>query len=135
VDHDIFTFLHHEIRSIGQEWAFETGWPGEQAPRKLVINASGLFIWAATDCRFIREGREYAAKRLLMMLEGSTSTLVPEHHLNNVYTTVLKKHDSRRIPGSKEGRQVLGAKASSWHYSALVLTLTYRLIAWITLSS
>ena len=90
VDHDIFTFLHHEMGSIEQEWALGTGWPGEQALRKLVLNASGLFIWAATACRFIREGRGYAAKRLLMILEGSTSTLGPEHHLNNVYMTVLK---------------------------------------------
>ncbi|KAH6667462.1 vegetative incompatibility protein HET-E-1 [Halenospora varia] len=90
VDHDIFTFLDYEMRSIGQEWALGPGWPGEQALRKLVINASGLFIWAATACRFIREGRVYAAKRLLMMLEGSTSTLAAEQHLNNVYTTVLK---------------------------------------------
>jgi hypothetical protein len=78
VDHDIFTFLHHEMGSIGQEWALGTGWPGEQALRKLVVNASGLFIWAATACRFIREGRGYTAKRLLMMLKGSTFTLGPE---------------------------------------------------------
>jgi NACHT domain len=90
VDQDIFTFLRHEIGSIGQEWTLGTSWPGEEALRKLVVNASGLFIWAATACRFIREGREYAAKRLLMMLEGNTSTLGPEHHLNNIYMTVLE---------------------------------------------
>lgn len=31
VDHDFFTFLHHDMGSIGQEWALGTGWPGEQA--------------------------------------------------------------------------------------------------------
>jgi hypothetical protein len=114
VDYDIFIFLHHEMGLIGQEWALGTGWPGEQALRKLVVNASGLFIWAATACRFIREGRGYAAKRLLMMLDGSTSTLAPEHHLNNVYTTVLKStiHDEY-LEAEKEDRysvlkQVLG---------------------------
>jgi hypothetical protein len=117
VDHDIFLFLHHEIGSIGQEWAFETGWPGEQALRKLVANASGLFIWAATACRFIREGRPYATKRLSMMLEGSTFTLAPEHHLNNVYMTVLKStiHEEY-LKEEKEDRysvlkQVLGTLA------------------------
>jgi hypothetical protein len=44
VDHDIFTFLHYKMGSIRQEWALGTGWPGEQALRKLVVNASGLFI-------------------------------------------------------------------------------------------
>ena len=90
VDKDIFALLHHEMGSIGQEWALGTSWPGEPALRKLVVNASGLFIWAATACRFIREGREYAAKRLWMILEGSTSNLAPEHHLNTIYITVLK---------------------------------------------
>jgi hypothetical protein len=44
VDHDIFIFLEHEIRSIGQEWSLGAGWPGEQALRRLVLIASGLFI-------------------------------------------------------------------------------------------
>lgn len=72
VDHDISIFLDHELTSIGREQTFGAGWPGEQALRRLVLNASGLFIWAATACRFIREGRRYAAKRLSMMLDGST---------------------------------------------------------------
>ncbi len=90
VDDDISIFLRHEMRSIGQEWALGTGWPNEQAFKQLVLNASGLFIWAATACRFIREGREYAAERLSTMLAGSTSILAPEHHLNNVYMKVLE---------------------------------------------
>jgi hypothetical protein len=44
VDHDISIFLDHELRSIGQERTLEAGWPGEQALRRLVLNASGLFL-------------------------------------------------------------------------------------------
>ncbi|KAH8594887.1 putative WD-repeat protein [Bisporella sp. PMI_857] len=90
VDHDIFIFLEHQMGLIGQEWCLGASWPGEQALRRLVINASGLFIWAATAYRFINEGRHRAAKRLSMMLKGSTSTRTPEHHLNDVYLKVLK---------------------------------------------
>lgn len=90
MDHDISIFLDHEMGSIGQEWSLRAGWPGEQALKQLVLNASGLFIWAATACRFIREGRLYAAKRLSMILNGSASTLTSEHHLNNVYMTALE---------------------------------------------
>ena len=90
VDHDIFIFLEHQMGLIGQEWDLGTSWPGEQALRRLVINASGLFIWAATAYRFIFEGRHRAAKRLSMMLESSTSTRTPEHHLNDVYIRVLR---------------------------------------------
>jgi len=89
VDRDIFKFLHYEMGSIGQEWALGAGWPGEQALRQLVVNASGLFIWAATACRFVREGRWNARKRLSMILDGNKST-EPEQHLNDIYMTVLK---------------------------------------------
>jgi hypothetical protein len=90
VNHDIFIFLEHQMGLIGQEWHLGASWPGEQALRRLVINASGLFIWAATAYRFIHEGRHRAARRLSMMLEGSTLTRTPEHHLNDVYIKVLK---------------------------------------------
>jgi hypothetical protein len=91
VDHDVSIFLDHELRSIGQEWGLGAGWPGEQALAQLVLNASGLFIWAATACRFIRAGRrDNAANRLSMILKGSTDTGTPEHHLNDIYMTVLK---------------------------------------------
>jgi hypothetical protein len=90
VDRDIFIFLNYELTSIGQEQAFGAGWLGEQALRRLVLNASGLFIWAATACRFIREGRGYAEKRLSMIINSSISTSAPEQHLDKIYITVLK---------------------------------------------
>jgi hypothetical protein len=114
VDNDISIFLDHELRSIGQERTLEAGWPGEQALRRLVLNASGLFIWAATACRFIREGRRYAAKRLSMMLDGSTYASAPEHQLNKIYITVLKTSvRDEYLEAEKEDmyallRQVLG---------------------------
>jgi isoleucyl-tRNA synthetase len=57
----------------------------------LVQNASGLFIWAATACRFIREGKRFAVKRLAMVLKNSSNAITaPEKHLNDIYMTVLK---------------------------------------------
>jgi len=57
----------------------------------LVQNASGLFIWAATACRFIREGKRFVAKRLATILDGSSSSVsAPEKHLNKIYITVLQ---------------------------------------------
>jgi hypothetical protein len=55
----------------------------------LVQNASGLFIWAATACRFIREG-PFAEERLHILLEGGTFATTPEEHLNTIYITVLQ---------------------------------------------
>jgi hypothetical protein len=57
----------------------------------LVQSANGLFIWAATACRFIREGL-FADERLCTLLKGGTANATtPEEHLNGIYITVLQK--------------------------------------------
>jgi hypothetical protein len=76
---------------IRQEWTLGADWPGEAVLRQLVLYASGLFIWAATACRFIREGRRFARKRLDTILKGSSSAITaPEEHLNEIYLAVLE---------------------------------------------
>ncbi|KAG9230375.1 heterokaryon incompatibility protein-domain-containing protein [Amylocarpus encephaloides] len=92
VNHDISLFLEYNLGKIGQEWTLGISWPGEQVLRQLVTYASGLFIWAATACRFIREGKRFARKRLDTILKGSSSSTItePEKHLNGIYLTVLK---------------------------------------------
>lgn len=92
VDHDISIFLEHNLSLIKQECFLDTGWPGEQIIRSLVQNASGLFIWAATTYRFVREGKRFAQKRLNTILKSSnTSASAPENHLDEIYVTVLKQ--------------------------------------------
>jgi hypothetical protein len=91
VNHDISIFLQYNLNFIAVERSLGTGWPGEQIVKRLVCNASGLFIWAATACRFIREGKRFATKRLDMILKsGSTTMNAPEKHLNEIYLTVLR---------------------------------------------
>ena len=88
IDHDISIFLEYNLRLIGQERSLDAG---EDVIRYLVQIAGGLFIWAATACRFIREGKRFAAKRLDTILQGSGSAITaPEKHLDEIYTTVLK---------------------------------------------
>jgi hypothetical protein len=92
VNHDISIFLEYNLEAIRQERPLEAGWPGEQVIRCLVQNASGLFIWAATACRFIREGkkRQVIKDRLSSVLQSDGSVTEPEKHLNKVYITVLR---------------------------------------------
>jgi hypothetical protein len=91
IDHDISLFLEYNLRLIGQERSLDVAWPGEEVIRYLVQIASGLFIWAATACRFIHEGKRFAAKRLDTILEGGGSTATaPGKHLDEIYTTVLE---------------------------------------------
>jgi hypothetical protein len=91
VNHDISLFLEYNLGMIGQEWSLGPKWPGEEILRQLVLYSSGLFIWAATACRFIREGRRFARKRLDTILKGSSSAIIaPEKHLDEIYLAVLK---------------------------------------------
>jgi hypothetical protein len=91
VDHDISIFLKYNLRIIGKERSLGAGWPGEANIKCLVRNASGLFIWAATACRFIRERKRFAVRRLGTILEGSSSDIIiSEKHLDEIYITVLK---------------------------------------------
>ncbi|KAH6703049.1 WD40-repeat-containing domain protein [Leptodontidium sp. MPI-SDFR-AT-0119] len=91
INHDISLFLEYNLGIIRQEWTLGAAWPGEVVLRQLVLYACGLFIWAATACRFIREGRRFARKRLDTILKGSSSAITaPEKHLNEIYLAVLK---------------------------------------------
>ena len=89
VNEDISTFLAHSLRSIGHERSLGFNWPGEECIEKLVQIAGGLFIWAATACKFIRDGRRFAARRLDTIIKSSSAITAPEKHLNEIYTTVL----------------------------------------------
>jgi hypothetical protein len=115
VDHDITIFLEYNLKLIGEERSLGTVWPGEEVIRRLVQAASGLFIWAATACRFIREGKRLAAKRLDVVIQSSGSTAIaPEKHLNEIYMAVLKQSipmeytDEEKEESYRMLRQVLG---------------------------
>lgn len=104
VDHDISVFFEYNLKVIGQEHPLGASWPGEEIIRGLTQIAGGLFIWAATACRFIQEGL-LADERVRTLVEGSTSTSAPEEHLSELYNNVLKK--SSRPGYSAKEREVM----------------------------
>jgi hypothetical protein len=92
VDHDISIFFAYNLKLIRREHFLDVCWPGEEIVRRLTQIAGGLFIWAATACRFIHEGKRFAVRRLDTILHGSGSTpTAPEKHLDEIYTTVLRQ--------------------------------------------
>jgi len=59
--------------------------------QQLVLYACSLFIWAATACWFICEGRCFAPERLDTILKGSSGVITAlEKYLNEIYLTVLE---------------------------------------------
>jgi hypothetical protein len=121
VDHDISLFLQHYLRVVAQERSFDIDWPGPETIEQLVRRACGLFIWAATAWRFIRDGKRFAVKRLETILASNSSTAAgPEKHLNEIYVTVLKNSvdpnytDEERAEHYETLRYILGSMVISF---------------------
>lgn len=93
IDNDIRVFLEYNFKFIAQKRSLDAGWPGQQVIKRLIQKASGLFIWAATACRFVGDGKKFAVRRRLnIILEGGPiSPTSPEKYLNEIYVTVLKQ--------------------------------------------
>jgi len=135
VDHDIALFLQHNLQIIARECDLDAGWPGAEIVTQLAQIASGLFIWAATACRFIQEGRHFAPDRLRAVLKDSSSAdssslkdssssedsstderfeILPAQRLDSIYRTVLNSPVRRDRRQEKKRwytliREILGA--------------------------
>ena len=89
IEHDLTTFLHHELAIIKRNHGFASDWPGQQTIALLVQKAGGLFIWAATACRFVSSGPRFAKRRLSLILQGDSSWMSAERKLDEIYLTIL----------------------------------------------
>jgi NACHT domain len=114
VQHDIFIFLKYHLEIIRQECFLGIDWPEKQMINNLVQKTGGLFIWAATACRFIRDGRLFARERLARVLQGDTATASPEEKLDEVYTAILMNcmrdeyDDGEKAEWCKKFKDVVG---------------------------
>jgi len=90
VDHDLLTFLEYELRLIGKEDGQDADWPGAEVINILVKKASGLFIWAATACRFISEG-QFPDERLRIVVGSVTSSTAMNDNVNGIYVAFLRE--------------------------------------------
>ena len=87
---DITQYLEHNFGIIRRERCLPDTWPGNETIQQLVQMSGGLFIWAATACRFIREGKRFAKKRLETIMQGGYTGSAPLQTLDNIYLTVLE---------------------------------------------
>ncbi len=89
IDHDIELYLEHNFDMIRKDRGLPKDWPARKVIQMLVRKSSGLFIWAATACRFVRDGKRFAEKRLSTVLKGGNPDIAPETKLDNIYLAVL----------------------------------------------
>jgi hypothetical protein len=90
IDSDISLFLYHELERIRKRRRLPSEWPGKPDIDLLVRRADGLFIYAATICRFIGDKDSYPKERLSFVLQESMEDGSPTEHLDLMYTKILR---------------------------------------------
>jgi hypothetical protein len=89
--HDISIFFHYEFQQIRKKRGLTGQWPGEHKIELLVQRADGLFIYAATACRFIQNHKYDPNERLSIVLEGAKPNQSPTGHLDGIYIQVIRR--------------------------------------------
>jgi hypothetical protein len=117
VAHDLTVFLRHRLGEVQRRCFSPAAWPGEDAIQALLEMTGGLFIWADTACRFIRDGRQFADARLSAILSGQGDVTAPEQKLDSIYNSILGQvvddgfSESEKESAYRVFRQVLVALA------------------------
>ncbi|OAX84576.1 hypothetical protein ACJ72_01054 [Emergomyces africanus] len=89
IDGDISIFLRHELGKIKSKKRIERSWPGDESIQTLVHKAGGLFIYAATVCRFVAESR-FPEKRMTKLLEAESMSRSSTGELDKMYSEILE---------------------------------------------
>ncbi|RGP58943.1 vegetative incompatibility protein het-e-1 [Fusarium sporotrichioides] len=137
VDRDLSLYFRDSFSVIREERGYSDDWPDGSIIKRLVDNSCGLFIWASTACRFIREGRRLASKRISTLLNGHQSGAGPEQQLDQIYTSVLQDsiqqdyNDKEKVELYDILREVLGSivilySPLSMHSLANLLSMPLR---------
>lgn len=90
IQHDIAIFLRYEMKRIRDDHSLSSDWPGHEKIERLLERSSGLFIYAATVCRFIHDPKWLPAERLDIVLQGNDNEQSPEQRLDEIYTQILE---------------------------------------------
>jgi hypothetical protein len=107
---DVRRFLDHSFKTIRDEFPGPTpaDWPGEAVLAKLAAASSGLFIFAETAARFIKDpDHSSPISRLDIVLsaidrsEGVSSAERPFRNLDNLYGEILSRISSKLLPTTK----------------------------------
>jgi hypothetical protein len=90
---DITIFLMHELSKVGRTHGLSKDWPGESKIKRLALKSDGLFIYAATACRFLGGSmlkEEYLQKRMDLIFNDGLSISSPQKSLDNIYCSILE---------------------------------------------
>jgi hypothetical protein len=110
IQEDISIFLHDELEKIRCDNNFPSGWPGEETIDDLCQRANGLFIYASTACRFIRDPLFGPEDGLRIILQNTY------RGLDEMYAGILRhsiidadRYKAYQTQLSSEIRQIVGS--------------------------
>ncbi|KAF5617279.1 WD domain protein [Fusarium tjaetaba] len=88
---DITLFMGSKLKDITRRRKLSQGWCTDDHLTQLLEKADGLFIYAATTCRFLdmTDNDSIQGQRLLKLIEGKTDRGTPEARLDEIYRKVL----------------------------------------------
>ncbi|KAJ6020943.1 hypothetical protein N7540_006447 [Penicillium herquei] len=91
IEHDIRLFLRNGLEKIrkNNNSLRSTTWPADDIIEKLVRKSVPLFIYAATVCRFIGDGKQLPQKRLDTILQSGAPS--PGSKMQVMYQAVLEQ--------------------------------------------
>jgi hypothetical protein len=90
IENDIFVFFKFKLDEIKtQKGGLDPNWPSKDQYTHLVQRAGGLFIYAATVCRFIGAKNAPSTKRLDLILNGQPGQKATQE-LDEMYSKILK---------------------------------------------
>lgn len=125
VDSDISRLFCNEFEAIRKKRKnLSAEWPGADNVEALVERSGGLFIWADTACRFVREGGKFSQKRISKLLESDLHMIAPEKGLDMLYITVLKESISPKDSHYDKEEKDLLCKQLRSVLGALVISLS-----------
>jgi hypothetical protein len=110
IDHDISIYFRQELKDIEVS---------EHDVKHLIEKACGLFIWAATACRYIKSGKRTINRRLSIVLQDGTSKSNPVKELDEIYARVL----SDSISGEYEEEEKEGLFANFRNIVGAIVTI------------
>jgi type II secretory pathway predicted ATPase ExeA len=122
VGRDIRVFLERSLAQGLRNSPWLADMSDDEVLHQLEQRAGGLFIWAATVCRFILEGGPIGRKRLAIILKRDlpSSGTHPELKLDDIYIGILRTAVSNNLTGTEREefcnilRTVLGTIAVSF---------------------
>jgi hypothetical protein len=103
VDRDIKIFVTFELGQIKTNRGLPDSWPGDDRIQTITTRADGLFIYAATVCRFVNGPRQVSpCARLEQVCHGSGLKHKSTDALDEMYLMILKGSMSDDFSADKE---------------------------------